>query len=269
MAGLWLCVVCVLVCFSLSGCDRIKSRFESLLHSKKSAKPHAKIPARPVVVGPELAIILDDVGGDDGASDAIFALHYPLTLSVLPNHPRSSEIANQAHAHGYAVMLHLPMESLANESAEKQELRPGMSPEQIANTLDDMLRTVPYAAGVNNHQGSRATSDRALMQELMPQLHRRELFFVDSRTTAATVAYEAAKAAGVPCASRNAPFLDDVQQESAVLRQLEIAVKDAKEKGYAITIGHPHRATLQALREFLPRVEAQGVHLALASELVR
>ncbi|MGB9433600.1 MAG: divergent polysaccharide deacetylase family protein, partial [Candidatus Acidiferrum sp.] len=101
-----------------------------------------------------MAIILDDVAGDPGAVDAIFSLHYPLTLSVLPNHPRSTEIAEDAHRRGYQVMLHLPMESLANETPEIQELRPGMSSAEVSNVLNSMLRSVPYAAGVNNHQGS-------------------------------------------------------------------------------------------------------------------
>ncbi len=178
------------------------------------------------------------------------------------------EIAQDAHRRGYQVMLHLPMESLANETAEIQELRPGMSPGQISNELNSMLRTVPYAAGVNNHQGSLATSDPHLMSELMPVLREHQLFFVDSRTTAATVAYEAAQAAGVPCAFRNVPFLDDVQDVSAIRRQLDLAAKDAREKGQAVAIGHPHPATLRALAEFLPQAEAQGIHLVHASDLV-
>ena len=256
--------------FSLAGCNKVKSALQSLLHAKKAAKIHpAAHPPRSSVSGPRLAIILDDVAGDPGSADAIFSLHFPLTLSVLPNHPRSSEIAQQAHARGYEVMLHLPMESLANEAAEKQELRPGMSSAELAKELDSMLRTVPYAAGVNNHQGSLATSNPHLMGELMPLLHNRQLFFIDSRTTAATVAYDSAQSAGVRCAYRNVPFLDDVQEVGAIHRQLELAAKDAREKGEAIAIGHPHPATLRALAEFLPQAEAQGIHLVLASDLVR
>lgn len=165
-------------------------------------------------------------------------------------------------------MLHLPMESVANERPEIQELRPGMSQADIANAVATMLGTVPYAAGVNNHQGSLATSNPQLMAELMPVLHEHQLFFIDSRTTAATVAYDAAQSAGVPCAFRNVPFLDDVQDVSAVRRQLEIAAKDAHQKGEAVAIGHPHPATLRALAEFLPQAQSQGIHLVHASDLV-
>jgi uncharacterized protein len=253
----------------LAGCGKIKSAVQSLLHGHRAAKtrpvPH---PERPVVSGPKLAIILDDVGGDAGAVDEIFALHYPLTLSILPNHPHSTEIAEEAHRRGYQVMLHLPMESVANETAEAQELRPGMATSEISRTLDAMLRTVPHASGVNNHQGSRATSDEKLMSELMPLLRSHQLFFIDSRTTAATVAYGAAQAAGVRCAFRNVPFLDDVQDVGAVRRQLELAAKDARAKGQAIAIGHPHPATLRALQQFLPEAQAEGIRLVHASDLV-
>jgi polysaccharide deacetylase 2 family uncharacterized protein YibQ len=256
---------------SLTGCGKIKSAVHSLLHANRASKtapaPHPP-QAAVAVSGPRLAIILDDVAGDPAAVDSIFALHYPLTLSILPNHTHSKQIAQEAHRRGYQVMLHLPMESLANETSESQELRPGMPPAQISSELIDMLASVPYAAGINNHQGSLATSDPRLMANLMPLLRNHNLFFIDSRTTAATVAYDAAQSAGVPCAFRNVPFLDDVQELSAIRRQLGLAAKDAREKGQAIAIGHPHPATLRALSEFLPQAESQGIHLVHASDLV-
>jgi polysaccharide deacetylase 2 family uncharacterized protein YibQ len=217
---------------------------------------------------PRLAIILDDLGSDGAAAEAIFALPYPLTISVLPNHEHSVEIANEARSRGYQVLLHLPMQSVANERPEAQELHPGMSAEAVSNLVDQFLQQVPGVVGVNNHQGSQATSDSALMSELMPVLRDRHLFYVDSRTTAATVAYDTAQSAGVPSSFRNVPFLDDVAEVAAVRKQLELALRGAREKGEAIAIGHPHPATLRALREVLPKAQTQGVRLVFASELV-
>lgn len=254
---------------SLAGCGKIKSAVQALLHANRSAKTHpAPHPSHAAFPGPRLAIILDDVAGDPAAVDSIFALHYPLTLSILPNHPRSTQIAREAHRRGYQVMLHLPMESLTNETPESQELRSGMSAKDISFVLNAMLVNVPYVTGVNNHQGSLATSDPRLMAELMPLLRDHNLFFIDSRTTAATVAYDAAESAHVHCAFRNVPFLDDIQEVGAIRRQLDLAAKDAREKGQAIAIGHPHPETLRALSEFLPLAESQGIHLVHASDLV-
>jgi uncharacterized protein len=215
-----------------------------------------------------LAIILDDLGNDRAAADAIFALHYSLTISVLPNHAHSVEIAEEAHRRGYEVMLHLPMQSVGNETPEAHELHPGMPAGDIPELFEQMMQSVPNAAGVNNHQGSQATADPALMDELMPVLQKWNLFYVDSRTTRATVAYDTAQRFGVRSGFRNVPFLDDVAEVSAVRKQLELALRGAKDKGEAIAIGHPHPATLQALSEILPQAEARGVHLVYASDLV-
>ena len=118
-----------------------------------------------------------------------------------------------------------------------------MDTNTVGKTFEAMLDTVPYAAGVNNHEGSLGTSDPSLMDELMPLLHEHNLFFIDSRTTAATVAETAAHTAGVPAASRNV-FLDDDQSAGAIRKQFALAIRDAREKGSALAIGHPHPETL-------------------------
>jgi polysaccharide deacetylase 2 family uncharacterized protein YibQ len=217
---------------------------------------------------PRLAIIIDDLGYDHSAADAVLALGFPLTVSVLPHLPLSGELAEEAQRRGDQVMLHLPMESETDGAKpEDIELRVGMSAAQVDTTLAGMLETVPYAAGVNNHQGSRATADPALMQALMPALRQRGLFFVDSRTDAKTVAYDMAERAGVPAASRKV-FLDDIASRDAILKQLDLAARDAQRDGFTIAIGHPRPATIAALAEGVPPLEARGIHLVFASELV-
>lgn len=217
---------------------------------------------------PRLAIILDDLGSERAAAEAVFKLSYPITISVLPNHEHSSEITDEALRRGYQVLLHLPMQSVANETPEAQELHPGMPATEVSALVEQFLKNVPGVVGVNNHQGSQATTDLALMEELMPVLRDRQLFYVDSRTTAATVAYETAQEFGVRSGFRNVPFLDDVAEVTAVRKQLEVALRGARDKGEAVAIGHPHPATLQALGEVLPRAQAQGVRLVFVSELV-
>jgi polysaccharide deacetylase 2 family uncharacterized protein YibQ len=238
----------------------------------RTAAPHASAPLaarKSAGAGnPRLAIIIDDLGYDRSAADAVLALGFPLTVSVLPHLQLSSELAEEAQRRGDQVMLHLPMESEADGAKpEDIELRVGMNPTQVDSALAGMLETVPYAAGVNNHQGSRATADPALMQALMPALRQRGLFFVDSRTDAKTVAYDMAERAGVPAASRKV-FLDDVASRSAILKQLDLAARDAQRDGFSIAIGHPRPATIAALAEGVPPLEARGIHLVFASELV-
>lgn len=138
---------------------------------------------------------------------------------------------------------------------------------EILAVLASDLASVPGAAGVNNHMGSAATADQRVMRVVAEDLARRGLFFVDSRTTDATVARDAARAAGVPNASRRV-FLDDVATEPAVQASLEGLVRKAKSEGSAIAIGHPHPATLAVLDRELPRLADYGVRLVRVSELL-
>ena len=249
-------------------------RFDYLLDGRRTQSIHLITPllnteAASAAGGrPRLAIVIDDLGNDRAQADALFRLAYPLTISVLPHESNSGEIAEEAHRRGYQVMLHLPMASNAGDLDEAVELHPGMASAEVDKTFAAMLDTVPYAAGVNNHEGSLGTADQKLMDELMPLLHQHNLFFIDSRTTAATVAESAAHAAGVAAARRNV-FLDDEQSAPAIRKQFELAIRDAREKGSALAIGHPHPETLVVLNEMLPQAERQGVRLVFASDLAR
>ena len=241
-----------------------------LIVTPLAARSHR--PAGSAPANPELAIILDDLGHDRSAADSLLALPFPLTISVLPHLPMSAEVAEEAFRRGDEVMLHLPMEPESEDTGsegakpEAIELRAGMNAGQVEATVEGMLDTVPHAAGVNNHEGSRATADPALMDALMPALRARGLFFIDSRTTAATVAHDAAERAGVRAASRKV-FLDDTPERAAILAQLELAARDAQRDGSAIAIGHPHPATIAALAEGVPGLEARGIRLVFASDL--
>ena len=249
-------------------------RFDYLLNGRRTQSIHMVTPvpkaeeASPSLRRPLLAVVIDDLGNDRAKADALFRLGYPLTVSVLPQEANSGDIAEEAHRRGYQVMLHLPMASNAGDKDEAIELHPGMAPAAVEKTFAAMLDTVPYAEGVNNHEGSLGTADQKLMDDLMPLLHERKLFFIDSRTTVATVAESAARAAGVAAARRNV-FLDDDQSVPAIRKQFALAIQDARNKGSALAIGHPHAATLEVLGQMLPEAQHEGVRLVFASELAR
>jgi hypothetical protein len=249
-------------------------RFDYVLNGRRTQSIHliTPLPAASSVSSKaprsRLAIVVDDLGNDRAQADALFRLAYPLTISVLPHEANSGEIAEEAHRRGYEVMLHLPVASNSGDRDEAVELHPGMAPDAVESTFAAMLDTVPYAAGVNNHEGSLGTADPQLMNELMPLLRQHNLFFIDSRTTAATVAETTARAAGVATARRNV-FLDDEQSVAAIHKQFELALRDAHEKGSALAIGHPHPETLEVLGTMLPEAERRGVRLVFASDLAR
>jgi uncharacterized protein len=241
-------------------------------HSIHIVTPIAYQPHAPAAISgksPRLAIILDDLGYDRASADSLMTLPFPLTVSVIPHLPLSSEVAEETFRRGDEVLLHLPMESQSSDAKQEGvELRVGMNSRQVESALAGMLETVPHAVGVNNHQGSRATADPALMAELMSALQHRGLFFIDSRTTRATVAYNVAEQSGVRAASRKV-FLDDLPTKEAVRTQLNLAARDAVRDGFAIAIGHPHPATITALSEAVPLLESRGIRLVFASDVVR
>lgn len=139
---------------------------------------------------------------------------------------------------------------------------------EIARLLESDLATVPGAIGVNNHMGSAATADPRVMRAVAHVLSARGLFFLDSRTTDATVAERSAAEASVPTVSRRV-FLDDVATEAAVHAQLQELLRRARQEEFAVAIGHPYPATLTVLERELPRFGSEGVQLVKVSELAK
>jgi polysaccharide deacetylase 2 family uncharacterized protein YibQ len=201
--------------------------------------------------------------------DELIALNYPISFSVLPGLQLSRETAAAAHRAGLEVMLHLPMEPQPGAAAVSRSgvIRTGMPDSEVAGIVDADLKELSYAIGVNNHQGSRATGDPRLMFALMKMLAQHRLFFIDSRTTANTVALDEARNAGVPAFFRSV-FLDDTLDVGYTLGQLDKLIRVATVEGAALAIGHPHQTTIDALRQYLPEFERHDVQLVPASELV-
>lgn len=221
-------------------------------------------PAAPVLV----AVIIDDLGNVLEEGRRSTALPGPVACSILPLTPHSREIARLAHAAGKEVMLHLPLESV-----EDMPLGPGavtldMTESEIRQQVADDIKSIPYLAGVNNHEGSLMTQHPGDMAWILSAVHAAgPYFYVDSYTSVDSVAYEIAREQGLPAARRNV-FLDDVNTEDAVQQQWRRLLKLAHQHGFAIAIGHPRPATLKVLEVELPKLEAQGIMLVPVSRIV-
>ncbi|PYV18730.1 MAG: hypothetical protein DMG21_03995, partial [Acidobacteria bacterium] len=140
------------------------------------------------------AIVIDDLGRELEAVHQLARLPYRVTFAVLPGLAYSREAAEEAHRAGREVLLHLPMEPELGARAlpGPGEIKVGMADPEVGRVIRADLGSVPYSDGVNNHMGSRATADAALMGRVMKVLRERNLFFIDSRTTASSAALEAA-----------------------------------------------------------------------------
>ncbi|MBV4489474.1 divergent polysaccharide deacetylase family protein [Pseudomonas oryzicola] len=210
-----------------------------------------------------MSIIIDDLGQNPERDSRALALPGPVTMAIMPDTPHATDFARQAHKAGKTVILHLPMDPADGPYA----WHPGVPVEELARRLDSALLKVPYAVGINNHMGSRMTAQREPMAWLMGELQRRHLFFVDSRTSAATVAAFQAQAQGLAQVSRDV-FLDNVRTTEAIGSELQLGVELARKQGSAILIGHPYPQTLEVLERELPRLKRQGVELIGLEQMI-
>jgi uncharacterized protein len=232
---------------------------------------HTPAPAPPGV--PRAALVIDDLGNELAPAERIARWPRPVAGAVLPGLRWSADSARALARGGHEVLLHLPMEP---EGYPNSRVRPGpglilrsQSDAQIADTLASDLDTVPGAVGVNNHMGSAATADPRVMRVVARLLSERGLFFLDSRTTDATVAERTAAEASVRTVARRV-FLDDVATAEAVRAQLVQLIRRARQDGSAVAIGHPYAATLGVIEEEMPEIERrEGVKLVKVSELAK
>lgn len=217
--------------------------------------------------GPQLAIIIDDCGQWLDTERGVIALPIPVTLAVLPHVHYSKLIAQEAADAGKGVMLHLPMEPVSHAYPGPGEIKAAMTDDQIVAQTEDDVAQVPLAKGLNNHEGSAASSDQRVMNDVMGVVKTHGLFFVDSMTSSKSVGSTTAQADGVPNASRDV-FLDNEADVAYSEAQLRRAVEVARKNGSAIAIGHPKPTTLAAIKALYPEIQSSGVEFVLASELV-
>jgi len=245
---------------------------------EKFADTPVSVPASPVASdngaagttpGPRLAIVVDGFGYDP-VQDAEW-LDFPerITVSVLPYGPSSRSFAASARTHGFGVILQVPMESeggVVDRTAPFLLLR-GMTPEEIKTRFARMAADVPQANGASNHMGSAFTSDPAAMASFAQALKEKGFFFVDSVTSAGTVALTAMEQAGVPAIRRDV-FLDNDGRPGEMRRQWAAVIALAKERGEAVLLCHARRETRKVLLELLPQLRKEEIRPVTVEELL-
>lgn len=239
---------------------------------KSTESPTDKKAAAPDGPRPRVAIIVDDIGQHKEPIDRLLKLEGPLTFAILPNLPYSKYAAEKAHARGWDVILHLPMEPMESsgytgQDAGEDALLVGQSKEAILARLDSNLSSFPYIEGVNNHMGSKFMENDELMELVLERINSKGLYFVDSMTTAKSVGYEKAAGLGMKTVKRDV-FLDlSSKGPDYVKSQLKKLVEISAKKGTAVGICHPYDATIEALTEYMPVLEGEA-ELSNASDVV-
>jgi hypothetical protein len=237
-------------------------------HATESIAPKHKIgQARKRV-----AILIDDIGYDLSPLYELLKIDAPLTFAVLPHYAHSVDAANILHRAKREILLHLPMEPHAfpDENPGMGALLMSMSDRQIEEELDRDLDAIPFLSGVNNHMGSKFMEDEAKLNIVFKELKKRNLFFVDSRTTALSRGQEIAKKLRLRFVARKI-FIDNDRDYVTILRNLTTRINEefAHKSEAFVMIGHPRLKTIQALKEAIPVLKARGIDVVPVSVLVQ
>ena len=216
-----------------------------------------------------IVLVIDDFGyRNDSISDRFLNLPVPLTCAVLPGHSQSASIAKKAIKSGKEVIIHMPMESSVSMTGEDEfKLKVGMTSEEIEWRLNEALKEIPEAIGINNHQGSKATTNGKVMGVVASVLKNKNKFFLDSRTSSKTVGEKTMRSVGVLTARRHI-FLDNDLNIDNISKQLDKLVALSQKKGMAIGIGHVKANTLKVLEREIPILLERGFEFKFVSQVV-
>jgi len=215
----------------------------------------------------QVAIVIDDIGYHQRDLETL-NLPGQVSYSILPHTPYSQAFAKIASKSNKELLLHIPMQSIDGTKA----LGPGgltadMSKEQLQHTLGSALASLPQVKGVNNHMGSQLTQQSLPMKWTMEILKKRNLYFLDSRTTNLSQAQHAANLYGVENVGRHV-FLDNIPTKQQLQFRLNELKYKAEKFNFAIAIAHPYPETIAFLKQALPELQAQGFELVPLSKLV-
>ena len=216
---------------------------------------------------PSMVIIIDDLGYNLANGLGAVNLPGPITLAVMPHTPHGALLARLGNEADKQIMLHVPMQSHAGLRLGPGGLTSDMDEQEFKKVLRANFVSVPYAAGLNNHMGSALTEQNLPMQWTMDIANELNLFFVDSRTSAQSVALQQAMAQAVPALTRDV-FLDNDTSTEALEKQFQQAMDIANKHGFAVLIGPPSPATTAFLNKSLGRLDEAGIKLTSASALI-
>ncbi|MBN2001015.1 divergent polysaccharide deacetylase family protein [candidate division KSB1 bacterium] len=238
------------------GNRRVKLQYTFKIISEKVAKAR-------------IAVIIDDFGYSYNNTVTDFlSFQKPITISIIPGLKQSKKIAQIAKLGQKDFLIHMPMEPLNESYSDDGFILLSLhDPATLRKRMRKAMSELPHAVGMNNHQGSRATSDPHLMDTVLGELQSRNLLFIDSRTTSASVAYRIAVQKGIPAAQNNI-FLDQEDSRDYIRGQVEKLADLAHQNTKALAIGHVRENTLVVLQESIEYLELRGIEFVSISQYI-
>ncbi len=226
----------------------------------------------PASNGATIVIIIDDAGRSVENTKRYAALPFPVTIAVLPKLPQSRACADVIRAAGKEVILHQPMQSNnLNLDPGPGKITADMSTYEIAQIVkQNLLELGPGVKGMNNHEGSLITSNVIKIGAVLEVCNEMGVYFLDSRTTAATQAPQAALERDMHIFEKAGPYLDNDIDRAKMLERMRETLAYANRHGRAIVIGHVDKSVKilpDLLSEMYPEMKAAGYRFATPSML--
>jgi polysaccharide deacetylase 2 family uncharacterized protein YibQ len=215
-----------------------------------------------------LVFVIDDVGYNTWQLKPFLELPFAVTLAVLPGVPYTDEAVRMIESAGKELILHQPMEAIDGSDPGPRAIMTDMGDDAIRQTIRANLAQVHGAAGINNHMGSKATSDTRTMTIVLDEARRAGIYVLDSLTIGDSVIHSVASLMRQTTWER-AVFLDNMPDKASILHYINEGTKVAEKRGYAVMIGHVWSAELaQTLSELYPQLIEQGFSLSTISRIM-
>ncbi|AHH14264.1 Polysaccharide deacetylase superfamily protein [Borrelia hermsii MTW] len=198
---------------------------------------------------PEFYLIIDDVGYDEFMLDEFMKIDLNINFSIIPFLPKSMDLYNKLTSKNKIIMIHFPMQSKYKNSIEKFHININDNEFAIRKKIEKTFQTYSNAKIMNNHMGSLITSNEDIMQIILIKLKEENRYFFDSLTTQESISEKTGKNIGILVEQRDI-FLDNKDNEKAVIQALKRAKQIARTKGIVKVIGHIwSKNTLKILKQ--------------------
>lgn len=239
-------------------------------------KPVEELPDRKFNIpkaapGAKIAFVIDDAGQSVSNLKKYTSLPFDISVAVLPGLSHTKDCAYVVRAAKKELLLHQPMQAEnLNLDPGPCAIKPGMSTFEIAQIVKTNLDELgPGVKGMNNHEGSLITGNVIKIGAVLDVAAERGIYFLDSRTTAASMARQAALERDMNIKERDV-FIDDIVNRDKMLEQIYRGIGIANKKGKVIMIGHVDKSAgilPQLLSELYPYLKKNGYTVTVPSRL--
>lgn len=239
-------------------------------------KPVEELPDRKFNIpkaapGAKIAFVIDDAGQSVSNLKKYTSLPFDISVAVLPGLSHTKDCAYVVRAAKKELLLHQPMQAEnLNLDPGPCAIKPGMSTFEIAQIVKTNLDELgPGVKGMNNHEGSLITGNVIKIGAVLDVAAERGIYFLDSRTTAASMARQAALERDMNIKERDV-FIDDIVNRDKMLEQIYRGIGIANKKGKVIMIGHVDKSVgilPQLLSELYPYLKKNGYTVTVPSRL--